>query len=59
MKKYNLINDVKVFGLQVKTSPAGIGETFDELIKKTGDFAGSRAYYGISNLKTAKWFTMQ
>jgi len=54
MEKYNLTNDVKVFGLQVKTFPSGIGEAFDELIKKTGDCAGFRAYYGISELKDGK-----
>jgi len=47
MKKYNLPQDVKVFGTQVKTFPNGIGEAFDGLIKilPPGD---KRAYYGIS-----------
>lgn len=55
MEKYNFNNDVKVFGLQVKTFPSGIGEAFDELIKKTGDCAGARDYYGISEFKDGKW----
>ena len=46
-------NDVKVFGIQVKTFPSGIGEAFDELIKKTGD-AVTRSYYGISEFKDGK-----
>ena len=49
MEKYNLTNDVKVFGLPVKTFPSGVAEAFHELIKKTGD--ESRAYYGISEFK--------
>ncbi len=44
---YNLLHDIKVFGLQVKSFPAGIAEAFGELIKKTGDCAGARSYYGI------------
>src|SRR5664279_3461134 len=51
MEKYNIINDVKVFGSRVTTFPGGIGEAFDELIKKTGDGAGARSYYGISEFK--------
>lgn len=31
MEKYNLPDDVKVFGVQVKTFPHGIGEAFDGL----------------------------
>ena len=54
MKTYNLDKDIKVFGLQVKTFPSGIGEAFIELIKKTGDAAGSRAYYGISEFNGGK-----
>jgi len=54
MEKYNLNNDIKVFGLQVKTFPSGIGEAFDELIKKTGDCAGARDYYGVSEFKDGK-----
>ena len=47
MEKYNLQNDLKVFGVQVKTFPNGIGEAFDKLIKMLpGGF--DRSYYGIS-----------
>ncbi len=56
MEKYNFMNDVKAFGITVLTFPAGIGEAFDELIKKTGDCAGSRNYYGISEFKNGKMF---
>ncbi len=47
MEEYHLENDLKVFGLQVKTFPLGIGEAFDSLI---GRLPGglNRAYYGIS-----------
>ena len=48
MDKLILEDDVKVFGIEVKTFPLGIGEAFNELIKKTGDTAGAREYYGIS-----------
>jgi predicted transcriptional regulator YdeE len=50
MEKYVFDNDVKVFGIEVKIFPAGIGEAFDELIRKTGDGAGARYYYGISSM---------
>jgi predicted transcriptional regulator YdeE len=47
MEIYNLQNDLKVFGIQVKTFPMGIGEAFDKLIKMLpGGF--DRSYYGIS-----------
>ncbi len=52
MEKYNLSNDVKVFGIQVKTFPSGVAEAFHDLIKKTGD--ESRSYYGISEFKDGK-----
>ena len=51
MEKYNQTNEIKGFGLQVKTFPSGIGEAFDDLIKMTGDSAGARSYYGISEFK--------
>jgi predicted transcriptional regulator YdeE len=54
MEIYNLAHDITVFGLQVKAFPSGIGEAFDELIKKTGDCADARAYYGISEFKDGK-----
>src|ERR1700761_918312 len=50
MDKLILENDVKVFGIEVKTFPQGIDDAFDELIKQTGDVAGSREYYGVSNM---------
>jgi len=50
MDKYILQEDLKVLGIQVKTFPFGIDEAFYELIKKTGDCAGERNYYGISSM---------
>ena len=50
MEKLTFDSTVKVFGINVKTFPAGIGAAFDELISKTGDAAGARNYYGISYL---------
>jgi len=53
MEKYNLPHDVKVFGVQVKTFPAGIGEAFDELVKMLpGGF--SRSFYGICKSDNGK-----
>jgi len=50
MEKYLLQNDVKVFGVEVKTFPNGIGETFDSLVKMLpGGF--DRSFYGISFMK--------
>jgi predicted transcriptional regulator YdeE len=47
MEKYTLQNDLKVFGVQVKTFPNGIGEAFEALVKMLpGGF--DRPYYGIS-----------
>jgi predicted transcriptional regulator YdeE len=47
MEKINLNQEIKVFGIQVKTFPAGIGEAFEGLIKMIpGGF--NRSYYGIS-----------
>jgi hypothetical protein len=47
MEKYNLAEDVKLFGVRVRTFPNGIGKAFDELIKMLppGD---KRPAYGIS-----------
>jgi len=42
MQIQNFEKNIKVFGIEVKTFPAGIGEAFDELIKMTGDAAGKR-----------------
>jgi hypothetical protein len=48
MEKLSFNSDIKVFGLRVEAFPSGIGEVFDELIKTTGDSAGARDYFGIS-----------
>jgi hypothetical protein len=50
MEKLIFENDIKVFGKEVKTFPAGIDEAFKELIATTGDDAGSREYYGVSSM---------
>ena len=50
MEKYNLQNDVKIFGKQVKTFPNGISEAFDELVKMLGGF--NRSCYGLSYMNT-------
>jgi hypothetical protein len=52
MEKYNLINNIKIFGVQVKTFPSGIGEAFDELVKMLGGF--NRSFYGISKFNDGK-----
>ena len=45
METIHLEQEVKVFGVQVKTFPMGIGEAFDQLIKMLpGGF--SRSFYG-------------
>lgn len=50
MEKYVLQDDLKVFGVQVKTFPSGIGETFDSLVGMLpGGF--NRSFYGISYMK--------
>ena len=50
MQKSKLQNDVKVFGIQVKIFPEGIGEVFDSLIKMFPE-DDKRSYYGISEFK--------
>jgi hypothetical protein len=47
MEIYNLPDDVKVFGLRVKSFPQGIGEAFESLVKMV-DGGSDRPYYGIS-----------
>ena len=47
MEKYDLKNDIKVFGTHVKTFPLGIGDAFDALFKMLPD-GMQRNYYGIS-----------
>ena len=48
METFTFEDDIKVFGIEVSTFPAGIGDAFNELINATGDAAGKRNYYGIS-----------
>ena len=47
MEKYNLEQDLKVFGIQVKTFPNGIKEAFDGIINQLPR-EDRRQYYGIS-----------
>lgn len=47
MEKYRIPEDIKTFGIQVKTFPNGIGETFDKLSKEL-EKSTNRAWYGIS-----------
>jgi len=47
MEKYFINADIKVFGTQVKTFPAGIGEAFSKLSHKITN-GHERDYYGIS-----------
>ena len=54
MKEFNFPEDVNVFGFPVNTFPAGIGDAFDILIQKTGDCAGARNYYGLSELENGR-----
>lgn len=54
MKEYTFENDVNVFGVNVTTFPSGISDAFNELIKETGDCAGARDYYGISEFKDGR-----
>ncbi len=56
MEIYKLENELKVFGKRVSNFPEGIQEAFDELIKMTGDPAGSRSYYGISEFTKEELF---
>lgn len=47
MEKLNLEQDLKAFGMQVKTFPNGIKEAFDGIIKML-PAKDKRFYYGIS-----------
>ena len=49
MEKYQLKDDINVFGFEVKTFPNGIGDAFDSLVKIVPEGFG-RDYYGISFL---------
>jgi|SRR6185437_1979208 len=53
-KEFNLPADIRVFGGLVNTFPTGIADAFDILIQKTGDCAGARNYYGLSDFKKGK-----
>ncbi len=55
METYTIPEDIKVFGLQVKNFPDGIGEVFHKLVNSlpAGD---TRPYYGISQM-TDKGFS--
>lgn len=48
METLTFEDNIKVFGKEVPTFPAGIDDAFTELINATGDVAGKRNYYGIS-----------
>lgn len=52
MENINLQNDLKVFGVQVKDFPEGIGEAFDALVQMLGGF--NRSFYGISKFYNGK-----
>lgn len=54
IKEFNLAADIKAFGFVVSTFPAGIGDAFDILIQKTGDCAGARNYYSLSEFENGK-----
>lgn len=47
MEKYRIPEDIKTFGVQVKTFPTGIGEAFEKLSKEL-EKGLERPYYGIS-----------
>ena len=49
MEIYNLENDIKVFGMQVKSFPAGIGEAFEALVKMISE-GFNRSFFGISRI---------
>ncbi|HEY5369473.1 MAG TPA: hypothetical protein VIJ75_10800 [Hanamia sp.] len=54
MTEFNFEADIEVFGFPANSFPAGIGDAFEILIQKTGDRAGTRNYYGLSNFKNEK-----
>lgn len=54
MKEINFATDIETFGFPVNTFPAGIEDAFKILIQKTGDGAGVRNYYGLSDFKNGK-----
>lgn len=50
MESYILENNVKVFGMVVKTFPSGIGDAFESLMKMLNE-GFNRSYYGIAEMK--------
>ena len=53
MNDYKIQSNINVMGAEVKTFPMGIGEAFENLVKKVpGGF--SRNYYGIGECKDGK-----
>jgi predicted transcriptional regulator YdeE len=57
MEKMNFKNDIKVFGVEVKTFPNGVDDAFHQLIKTINDKnEQDRYYYGISEFKNGKMF---
>lgn len=51
MDEYIFSQEIKGFGINVTTFPLGVSEAFASLIAMTGDAAGVRNYYGISEFK--------
>lgn len=49
MEKYTLKDDIKVFGICIKTFPLGIGDAFETLAKKISE-GYDRSYYGITQM---------
>lgn len=49
METYNLKNDLKVFGKEVRTFPLGVAEAFHDLLTMIPD-GSHRAYYGLSHI---------
>src|SRR3982750_321343 len=47
MEKYRIPEDIRTFGVHVKTFPTGIGEAFNKLSKEL-DKGLNRPYYGMS-----------
>jgi hypothetical protein len=50
MDRFNLKQEIKVFGFQVENCPEGIGEAFNDLVNRVGG-SFRRQYYGISQMK--------
>ena len=48
MQTLNIPTNIDVFGKQVTSFPNGIGEVFDEIVKKAGGF--NRSFYGVCGM---------